>query len=573
MHSMNKVLILAAVLIFGIITACEDFLERTPQGQLSEDVLTTPEGVNGILVGAYSLLDGVGSQGNWGSSTTNWIFGSINADDAYKGSDAGDQKDATFIERWETQSDIGYLNDKWVTMYDGVARSNDVIRVANNVDRLSESERNKIIGEARFLRAFYYFELKKIFNNIPYVDETTEDFNQPNNADIWPKIEEDLQFAIDNLPDNQTQPGRADAHAARALLAKAHLYQNEYPAAKPLLDAIINSDDFKLVDCFHDNFQISTNNNTESIFEIQMSVNDGANGQNGNYGDVLNYPYTAGPGTCCGFHQPSQNLVNAYKTDDNGLPLLDSFNEEDVKNDEGLASSDPFEPYEGNLDPRLDWTLGRRGIPYLDWGPHPGDDWIRDQAFSGPYSPKKNVYYKEEEGSLSTSTGWAKGPNANNFRYIRLAHVLLWRAEIAVEENDLDLARDLVNQVRERAANGCVVENEDGTPASNYDIELYPDTGDVYPDAGFPFNNQENAWKAVRFETRLESAMEGHRFFDLRRWGIIEEVLNDYVEVESQKRSYLKGASFESTDVYQPIPLTQIDIQGSDVLQQNDGYN
>ncbi|MGK7395080.1 MAG: RagB/SusD family nutrient uptake outer membrane protein [Candidatus Cyclobacteriaceae bacterium M3_2C_046] len=559
---MKKISILIVLFTFGIITACEEFLDREPQGVLSEQVLTSPEGVNALLIAAYSALDGNVGAGNWGSSTTNWIYGSVVSDNAYKGSDAGDQRNITFLERYNSTPDLSYFNDKWRTMYDGVARSNDVLRLVENVEAFTEDQKNTIRGEGRFLRGFFYFELKKIFNMVPYVDETTEDFNQPNNQDIWPQIEADLEFASQNLPNNQDQPGRADAWAAKALLAKAHLYQNDYSAAKPLLDEIINQGPFDLVDCYHDNFQISTNNNQESIFEIQMSVNDGGQGQNGNYGDVLNYPYTGGPGTCCGFHQPSQNLVNAFKTQ-GGLPLLDTFNDEDIKSDQGLSSEEDFVPYDGPLDPRLDWTVGRRGIPYLDWGPHPGNDWIRDQAFGGPYAAKKNVYYKAEEGSLSTSTGWARGPNANNFRYIRLAHVLLWRAEVAVEENDLDYARELVNQVRERA-DGCVVTNEDGTPAANYEVSPYPASA---------FSSQDEAWKIVRFETRLESAMEGHRFFDLRRWGIADEVLNDYIATEGQKRSYLRGAAYDpEVDDYFPIPLNQIDIMGSDVLQQNPGY-
>jgi hypothetical protein len=250
--------------------------------------------------------------------------------------------------------------------------------------------------------------------------------------------------------------------------------------------------------------------------------------------------------------------VNAFKTDANGLPLLDTFNETDVTSDQGLTATDPFVPYAGNLDPRLDWTVGRRGIPFLDWGPHPGRAWIRDQNFGGPYTPIKNSFYKAENGTLSNTADWVTGANANNYRAVRFADILLLRAEVAVEENDLILALDLVNQVRNRADN-CVVTLPDGTPAANYVVKPYR----AFPDQAY-------ARKAVRFERRLELAMEGHRFFDLVRWGIAAETLNAYLAKESAKRSYLNGVTFEKgKDEYFPIPQTQIDIMGSDVLKQN----
>src|SRR4029079_1611963 len=167
---------------------------------------------------------------------------------------------------------------------------------------------------------------------------------------------------------------------------------------------------YSLMPKYGDVFNAADKNGSESIFVAQTSVNDGAYGVNGNYGDALNFPYTGGPGGCCGFFQPSQYLVNHFKTDPvTGLPDLDHYNDVDVKNDEGIESSEPFTPYAGTLDPRLDWTVGRRGIPYLDWGNHPGKDWIRggNQALDGPYSPKKNVYYKSQQGQLTDVSFWS----------------------------------------------------------------------------------------------------------------------------------------------------------------------
>ncbi|MCL4639248.1 MAG: RagB/SusD family nutrient uptake outer membrane protein [Olivibacter sp.] len=543
------------LLAFCIMQGCgKSFLEKKPLGLANEELLATKSGVDAVLIGAYSLLDGVGSGYTFTSSASNWIYGSVASDDAYKGSDVGDQAQITTIERYVSQPDIAAFNEKWITVYDGVSRANDVLKLIKKTTDMTEAEVAQATAEARFLRAWYHFEAKKMWNMVPYVDDNVTDFiNLPNDKDIWPMIEADLQFAVDNLSATKKDVGRASQWTAKAVLAKVHMFQQDYEAARPLLDDIINNGPFELVSNFHDNFKVATENNIESILEVQMSVGDGGSGQNGFWGDNLNFPYGSGPGGCCGFFQPSQNLVNAFKTDESGLPLLDNFNDVDVKNDEGLASSDPFEPYTGNLDPRLDWTVGRRGIPFLNWGIHPGRNWIRDQSFAGPYTFKKFFAANGDNAGAESPRA-----NSNNYRALRYADVLLMRAEIAVEDGDLTSALDLVNQIRRRAANE-VVTKDDGTPAATYVIREYPS-----------FPSQDYARKAVRFERRLELALEGHRFFDLVRWHVAAETLNTYLEKEKQKRTYLQGASFTAgKNEYFPIPQAQIDIMGADVLKQN----
>ncbi len=321
----------------------------------------------------------------------------------------------------------------------------------------------------------------------------------------------------------------------------------------------MNSGQYKLVEKYHDNHRIPTNNNAESILEVQFSVNDGANiSRNGNRGHTLNYPYGGGAlTTCCGFFQPTQNLVNAHKTDANGLPLLDTFNQSDVPGNNSVT-------YTGNLDPRLDWSVGRDGVPYLDWGIHnPG--YVRDPGYAGPFSPKKQSPYRAENGTLT----WSNNPrqNANNYRMIRYSHVLLWLAEVEVEVGDLEKARQLVNQIRRRAANpDGFVKLANGTPAGNYVVKEYT----------APWTDKEMARKAVRFEERLEFAMEGHRYFDLVRWGIAENTLNDYLTVEQTKRNYLQGSRFvKGKHEYFPIPDQEIlnsQLQGKATLVQNPNY-
>ncbi len=437
---MKKFAIILSSIALGILSSCSDsFLEVTPKAALVSTTLQNKVGVNALLIGAYALLDGWGTaEGAYRSynvGADNWVYGSVASDDAYKGTNAGDQPPISQIESGNIAADNIYFRGKWRGMYDGIARSNDVLQNLAKATDFTDAERAEVVAEARFLRGNYHFELKKMFNMVPYIDDTVYDPNNlestkiPNATDIYPKIEGDLKAAYDALPTSQAQVGRPTKWAAGALLAKVYIFQKKYAEAKPILEAIVASGKYRLVDKYHDNFQASTNNNAESIFEVEYSVNDGAaGGENGNIGSTLNYPYGGGAfTTCCGFFQPSVNLVNAFKTDANGLPLLDTFNDTDLPNDQGIEATAPFTPYTGNLDPRLDWTVGRRGIPYLDWGVHPGKSYIRDQSYAGPYSPKKHVSHKSDPTFASNNR-----LNANNFRLIRYAQVLLWLAEIEI---------------------------------------------------------------------------------------------------------------------------------------------
>jgi tetratricopeptide (TPR) repeat protein len=573
MKNIKIKLIFTFVLLLGATYACkESFLDQPPIGTFSANVLQNKAGAEGMLIGAYSMLDGIGGPSGWQSAGSNWVYGSICGNDAYKGTDAGDQADINSIERFEPLPNNGYFIVVWRHLYDAIGRSNDAIRFANEAKDMSQADKTRLIAEARFLRGHYHFELRKIFNRAPYIDETVTDYLLPNDKEIFPNIEADFKFAFDNLPETLADAGRANKWAAGAFLGKAYMFQKKFTEAKQIFDQVIANGrttrgaKYALNASFHDNFRAVTKNSAESVFAVQYSVNDGANGANGDAGGVLNYPYNNGPGGCCGFFQPTQNLVNAYQVDANGLPLLETFNNTDVKNDQGIASNQPFEPHTGPLDPRLDWTVGRRGIPYLDWGPHGGQNWIRDQAYAGPYSPKKNVYYKAEEGRLSDATGWTRGYSANNYTIMRFADVLLMAAEAEAEVGSLARALDYVNQVRRRAANPAgFVKNPDGSNAANYKIGEY---------SSFP--SKEFAIRAIRFERRLELAMEGHRFFDLVRWGIAAENINEYFRVEQTKRQYLRGARFTAgKNEYFPIPeqaIVRSLKDGQPTLKQNPGY-
>ncbi len=560
--------------------ACkESFLDVQPIGALSQSVLADRKGAEALLIGAYSLLDGIGGGGGWAASGTNWVYGSVAGGDAHKGSDAGDQPDINPIARYEPTPTNGFFNEKWVTVYEGISRANGVLRTITQAKDGSAADKTRITAEARFLRGHYHFEAKKMWNMVPFVDENNTDYKLPNDKDVWTNIEADLKFAYDNLPGSGLDAGRANKWAAGAMYAKCLLFQKKFTEAKSVLDAVIANGTtprgvkYALNAKFSDAFTADNRNSAEAVFSVQYSINDGSGAANAAAGEVLNFPYKSGasPGGCCGFFQPTQELVNSYRVDANGLPLLaGTYNTPAlaVKSDQNLKPSDPFTPDTGTLDPRLDWTVGRRGIPYRDWGLYTGSDWVRDQNYGGPYSPIKNTYDKAQEGKFTDGTSWTSGYTANNYSMIRFADVLLWAAECEVEVGSLETARALVNRVRARAANrDGFVKTASGANAANYVINLY----------NAPWTDKATAQTAVRFERKLELAMEGHRFFDLVRWGIATPVINEYLRYESSiGRTFLIGASFRAgKSEYFPIPQRQVDLQsagGTSTLKQNPGY-
>ncbi len=582
----NIIRILLTTLFLGVLlfqySCTDEFLTKEPPGVAAGSALESDAGVEALLVGAYSTLQGFGRFG--GAMGTDWTYGSGASDEAYKGTSSGDQTNFNAVERYECLPSNPYMSERWRDCYNGVSRANqvlDFLKIAQaGAFPLPETRAKEIQGEAKFLRAWFHFKANRIFENIPYIKTVDEMDGKkpdeiPNDSPGWDDLEADLQFAIDNLPETYTkQPGRATKYAAMAVKAHAHLYQKEYAAAKPLLDAIINSGKYALVSNYYDNYDETTENNKESIFEIQAqtsAVNHSAL--------VLAGPtmHQAGPaGIGWGFYQPSQTLFEAFQVTDDGLPVLDIKNRVPLANDMGVETSAEFRPTENLLDPRVDWTISRRGIDFLGWGICQGKSWIREQPNGGPYMTKKFMHLAANKGTQMYGSGF---DNNRNFRAYRLGHVLLWRAECAIEDGELDKARDLVNQIRNRVKGSKVVMGLCTTykldkptsitvdwtkPAANYKVEPYP--------SGSPaFATKEEAQKAVRMEIMLEFATEGHRFFDLRRWGISNEILNDYISRDSKFRNFMKGAVYNPTeDDYWPLPQGQVDIQKT--LTQDPAY-
>ncbi|MEJ1241505.1 RagB/SusD family nutrient uptake outer membrane protein [Chryseolinea sp. T2] len=625
--------------------ACSDsFLDVPPTGSLDQNLLNTSLGMDRALIAAYSQVNG---RDNRMGSPSNWVWGSIRGGENNKGTDPGDFSDINPIQRFEYLSTQGVINDKYNANYELVARTNAILRflLAPGAD-ITPAQITSYSAQARFLRAHGYFELARGFNKTPYVDENidlaTGAGDVQNTTDLWPQIEADLKFAYDNLPETQAEVGRVNKWAAASYLAKVYMYQQKYADAKALFDVIIasgqtsNGKKYALVPVFSSVFKASNDNHSESVWAYQAAANTGSV-NNANPEFDLNWPYNTGadgPGNCCSFFQPTQEMGNSYRTE-GGLPLLDdgagtyapAYNTAanailtdmgiestkawdatvDYKKDGYVTRNDPGKPWQERVykansdnkgadpassaswklvwvestnaafqdlkfDPRIDYTIGRRGIPYLDWQDFPGKAWIRNQPNAGPYQTKKYVYYKSDKGSLQDNSSWTPGYTAVNYTIIRFADILLMAAEAEIEVGSPAKARDYVNMIRLRASNPDGFVMSGTATAANYEIALYTDA----------WAKDDATREKVRFERKLELSGEGHRFYDLMRWSGVyggaasdygAKVINAYLSYETPlvPSGAFTGSTFDDKDKWLPLPQGQIDLKPG-VLTQNPGY-
>ena len=547
--------LILVICILGVFTSCDDMLDTVPQGQFTAEQLDDSS-VEGLVASAYAGLEAhfYGNNEAFAGPSTNWIF-DVRSDDAYKGGGATSmEENIHLLEVSEINSDNVSCLNKWQNNYYAISRVHNAMNAIIAAEGVSNA--NQLMGELKTLRAWYYFDLIRIFNRIPYFTEE-DDVNTKTNDEfsrdeIFSFIKSDLVEAIDMLPAAKSASGRITRTTAQAIMAKVCAFTSDWEGVKTYADAVIASGQYSLYNNFGDLSKIAYNNGSESVFALQCST--ASDNAHINWSNLLNCTYSDGNlyGTGDDFFYGSQNLVNAFRTDpNNGLPLLDgTFNDVNVTED-----------YAGCLDPRLDFTVGRIGFP---WRGHLyTSGWCRAYDIYGEFSNKKGWPAPEE-----ALAAWPWGCSSLNFMFIRYADILLLKAEALIElasgtnaatDQSLVEARTLVNMVRQRAANSIDgnYSPQDLDPGkADYYVGLYPTTGD-----GNLYWTKERARLAVRFERRLELALEGNRWFDLVRWGndYLVNTMNTYMTKESALRNYYSGRSVSANEIFLPVPQAEID--------------
>ncbi len=555
-------IISAFCVIYGL-TACSDLLdEHKPQGTLSDEEVKLPENAEGMVVSAYAIFT---TAEDINSSFSMWNF-DVRSDDAYKGGSG--TSDGDVFHQLEVQQGVlttnWNLNDVWVRLYNSLSRVNAAIALLNTCDD-SYVQKKPRLAEMKYLRAYAHFLLKRLFKRIPFVvneNLTYDEYNELSNTTYtndegWQLIIDDLMEAYNTLPQTQEEKGRPTKAAAAAFLAKVYLYK-AYRQDDEKTNRVtgINREDLEKVieytnpvlyanygleDDMHNNFRPEEQyeNGRESLWAIQYSRNDGSTYGNLNwsYGLIVpNIPGSTDGG--CDFYKPSQNLVNAYRTGVDGLPLIDTFNEKD------------YDMTADNADPRLFLTVGMPGLPYMFNRNYMMDRtsiWSRSNGLYGYYVTLKHNVDPAHIGSyLIKGSYWASPMNRIVFRY---ADVLLERAEAYAQLGNTEQAVSLINRIRTRAAGSTQMISR---YPSQYGVKMYI--------ANYKGSySQEEVIKMVKMERRLELGMESERFFDLVRWGDAATTINKYYAEEANDCAIYGSARFTADkDEYLPIPYTQI---------------
>ncbi|MFH5834176.1 RagB/SusD family nutrient uptake outer membrane protein [Halalkalibaculum sp. DA384] len=576
MKGLNIILAILLVFAFGI--SCEDFTSYQPKGVVSEADLQGPESVEGLVNAAYAGM----ANDHWVAPfTNNWPWGSVRSDNSYKGgAGPADQSGYHNYEIFSTiRPDQSKADGVWFNIYRMIQRANEAMNAVKGIDEGSYPNKTERLAEMHFIRAHGHFLLKRMFKRVPYIHEDIPSDSlkfvsnvEYTSQELWDKIAEDFQFAVDNLPQTQEDVGRPNKPVAQAYLAKLRLYQayekdeqhqvtninqDRLQEVVDLTNEVINSGQYSLFDDIAQNFLWEWENGEEILFSIQRSKDDGTPIGRIDMANALNWTMNPEFG-CCWFHLPSFNLVNSFRTNADGIPMFDSFN------DEVMVDSADF--HENTFDPRLDHTVHvpKHIFKYQS-------DVIYDSSYTrapqvyGPFSTMKEIQQLDCP-CLAVPKGYAYPTSTKNNTIIRYADVLLWKAEALIQLGRQGEALPIINDIRERANNSRDrLRYENGDYVSNYNIEPYVD--------GVNINwTQENAMKALQWERRLEFAMEGVRFFDLVRWGIAAETLNNYFDVEKERVPILQTAQFtEGRDEYLPIPQQQIDFSEG-TYEQNTGW-
>ena len=525
------------------LTSCDDFLDLKPTGTFTEEQLDDSS-IEGLMASAYAGLEAhfFGNNESFAGPITNWVF-DVRSDDALKG--GGDITMEQYIHQLEVSnvtSDNAVALDKWRNNYYAISR---VHKAMNAIENSNIANKATYLGELKLLRAYFYFDLIRIFKQVPYFTEN-EDPNgkradEYTRDQIFSFIKQDLVDAYSVLPEEQSQAGRFNKYVAAAVMAKVSAFTSSWSDVETYANYVIASNKYDFYDNYGDMSKIEFNNKKESVMAVQFSTAN--NNAHINWSNLLNTTYSEGAlfGTGDDFFLGSQNLVDAFATDNNGLPYLDG-SDHYVKTTENGDGN-----YDGNVDPRLDFTVGRLGMPFR--GHTYNKKWCRAYDIYGEYSGKKGLI---DPSSPDMVQGFPWGASALNYCIIRYSDIVLLKAEALIEQNkQLDEARTLINDVRkkaQRSIDGNYTPQDIDPFNANYNVGLYPSEGWT----------QEYARKAVRMERRLELAMEGNRWFDLLRWNTAVSTVNAYMQSEQRYHTYYAGNSISEDELYFPVPYEEV---------------
>ncbi len=577
--------ICAGAVLAGTLNSCEstfnDFIDVEPQGVISEDLaMSQPEE---MLTSAYAKLGD-----DWYTYPFNlWPYADVSSDDAMKGGSGTTDTNYHPVEVWSTltASTPDHMDEQWYHFYCSVSRCNRaLVSLENYGESLLGAETKKIReGEARFLRAHFYFKLVQMWYQVPWVDEEvyknhTEE-QTPNNQftheELMQKIVDDFKFAYDVLPEVQKDGGRANKIAAAAYLAKcyltmawgdgyeantgvSHINQQYMQEVVKYTDVVKNSS-YGYLEDYGDIFLPEYKNSKESIFAVQHSDYKDDNTLYGraNWSNMLNGCWGI---WSCGwdFHKPTQNLVNAFKTE-GGLPMFNNYNDQ-------IAYPLNGQPNSQKWDPRLFHTVGMPTFPYkYETDLIMTTDNSRTPNTYGYYTSLKEVPQRSKGETFDNP--WQAF--AMNDYVLRYTDVMLMRAEALIELGQMPEAMQIINDIRQRAKNS--VSKHIGYAADQCEISLYPSSY---------FASKESARQCLQWERRLELAMENGRYFDLRRWGIASQTLNKFFEKEQNVSydgqayaQYYKDAHYTpAKNEYFPLPYIQL-YYVPGLYTQNRGYN
>ncbi len=531
--------ILAACTIGLALAGCDDFLDYEPTAVIDQDkAYSNPEG---MVTAAYAMLGDC-----WFSYPFNLFpYGDIASDDCLKGGGGSQDTGYEALELWSTltPSTPGEMDELWYRLYCAISRCNRAIIALgqSGEEALGAETTRQRMAEVRFLRAHFYYKLVTVFRKVPWIDETVEREGTQeqvrNDAlsyrQLFQKVIDDFKCAYDVLPDKGPgEDGRANKAAAAAYLAKCYLtlaWGNGYEDStgvefvnRDYMDSVavytdaVTKAGYGYLEDFGDIFLPEHKNSKESVFAVQCSdkADDHTNFGRANWSIMLN--------GCWGiwtdgwdFHKPSQDLVDAFKTRD-GLPMFDDYADSMDYPVNGRPTAQKW-------DPRLFHTVGMPTFPYKYESAYTlTTDNSRTPTMYGYYTSMKEV---PQRSKGETYDGEWQAFATNDY-VLRYTDVMLMRAEALIELDRLSEARDIINDIRQRAKNS--VAKHIGYAADQCDISLYPESY---------FADKESARRCLRWERRLEMAMENGRFFDLRRWGVASETLGRFFE-RAQHFSY-----------------------------------